>query len=157
MNEILEQAKSIIGELTPLYTDCGRLCDGACCQTDEDGHGGVYLFPGETSEDFPWGSVESDDFGAMLLCDEWCDRDQRPFACRIFPLTPVQNDAGKWTVRMDARARRMCPMYRSGLKGMNPEFVRAVVQAIRLIAKTKAGEQFLKRWEKLEAQYKLPF
>ncbi len=157
MREILERAKEAIGELTPLYMDCGRLCDGECCKTDEDGKGGVYLFPGEHAECFPWGSVETDEFGEMLLCEDWCDREQRPLACRIFPLTPVRNREGKWTVRLDARARRMCPLYRSGLKGMNPEFVRAAAQAIRIIAQSEEGEDFLERWADLEERYHLPF
>lgn len=157
MNELLLKARALIGALTPLNTDCGMLCGGACCKTDADGKGGVYLFPGESAEDLAWGRVVQDDFGSMLLCDGMCDRELRPFACRIFPLTPVQNADGKWTVRLDARARRMCPLYRSGLKGMNPEFVRAAARAVRIIAQAPEGRAFLERWAALEEQYRLPF
>ena len=41
------RARALIGPLTPMITDCGALCGAACCQPDEDGQGGVYLFPGE--------------------------------------------------------------------------------------------------------------
>ena len=157
MNEFLLKARACIGALTPLKTDCGALCGGACCETDADGKGGVYLFPGESADEFVWGHVDADDFGQMLICDGPCDREHRPFACRIFPLTPVRNADGKWTVRLDARARRMCPLYRSGLRGMNPEFARACAKAVRTIAQTPEGTAFLERWAELERQYRLPF
>ena len=41
------QARALVGGLTPLKSDCGALCGAACCQADEDGQGGMYLFPGE--------------------------------------------------------------------------------------------------------------
>ena len=157
MNETIARAREIIGALTPLNSDCGVRCGGACCQPDEDGKGGVYLFPGESTEEFSWGRVMKDEFGEMLICDAMCDREHRPFACRIFPLTPVRNAEGKWTVWLDSRARRMCPLYRSGIKGMNPEFARAVVKAVRVIAETPEGDAFLERWEALEKVYRLPF
>ena len=157
MNEFLLKARACIGALTPLNTDCGTLCGGACCETDADGKGGVYLFPGESADEFVWGHVDADDFGQMLICDGPCDREHRPFACRIVPLTPVRNADGKWTVRLDVRARRMCPLYRSGLRGMNPEFVRACAKAVRAIAQTPEGSAFLERWADLERQYRLPF
>lgn len=157
MNETIARAREIIGALTPLNIDCGVRCGGACCQPDEDGNGGVYLFPGEIAEEFSWGRVEKDEFSEMLICDAMCDREHRPFACRIFPLTPVRNAEGKWTVRLDSHARRMCPLYRSGIKGMNLEFTRAVVKAVRAIAETPEGNAFLERWEALEKAYRLPF
>ena len=40
-------AREQLCDLTPLLTDCGALCDAACCHSDADGQGGVYLFPGE--------------------------------------------------------------------------------------------------------------
>jgi hypothetical protein len=154
--EILERAYAAIGDLTPMLTDCGAMCEAACCDTDEDGQGGVYLFPGEKEllGDCEWGTVEHDDFAPMLVCEDWCDRDRRPFACRIFPLTPVRNSEGKWTVRMDARARAMCPLVRSGVKGLNPDFAKGVVKAIRIIAKDPEGEAFLEKWLALEEQFR---
>ena len=31
------QARKLLDSVTPLKTDCGRTCGGACCQPDEDG------------------------------------------------------------------------------------------------------------------------
>lgn len=153
--EILARAYALIGDKTPLLNDCGALCGAACCQPDEDGQGGVYLFPGEKSllDGAPWGRVQADDFGPMLVCDGPCDRARRPLACRIFPLTPVKNDEGKWTVRVDVRARAMCPLTRSGLRGLDPEFVRSVRRAVRELAADPDGEAFLLRWAALEQEY----
>lgn len=154
--ELFERAYAALGEHTPMLTDCGALCEAACCEPDEDGQGGVYLFPGEeTMIDKPeWGRIEEDAFAPMLVCEDWCDRDRRPFACRIFPLTPVKNDEGKWTVRMDARARAMCPLVRSGVRGLNPDFVRGVRKAIRIIAEDPEGEAFLEKWVSLEQEFR---
>ena len=44
---LILEACEIIGALTPLAGDCGALCGAACCQPDEDGQGGMFLFPGE--------------------------------------------------------------------------------------------------------------
>ena len=41
------RARALIGERTPLQSDCGKLCGAACCQPGEDRQGGMYLFPGE--------------------------------------------------------------------------------------------------------------
>jgi len=38
-------ARKLLETLTPLKTDCGRLCAGACRQGDEKT--GMLLFPGE--------------------------------------------------------------------------------------------------------------
>ena len=103
-----------------------------------------------------WGEVRPDGFAPMLMCAGPCDRAARPLACRIFPLTPVKGENG-WTVRMDARARGLCPLYRHGARGLNPDFARAAVRALRLIASDPEGEEFLNRWAALEKEYRLPF
>ena len=152
---LFHQALDRIGDATPMHFDCGRLCAAACCAPDEDGQGGVYLFPGEFAEDFDWGDTVRDSFGDMLVCREACDRDYRPFACRIFPLTPYLGKAGEWQVRMDARARPVCPMVKYGLRGLDPEFVRRVREALRLLASDPEYEAFLRRWQALEERYRI--
>ena len=156
--EILLNARTLLNDLTPMLADCGLLCGAACCQPDEDGQGGVYLFPGEEEllRGCAWGRVESTSFAPMLTCDDPCDRERRPLACRIFPLTPVRGRNGRWTVRMDARARAMCPLARSGVGGLDPNFVRAARDALRLIALEPEGDAFLDRWAALEEEYRRP-
>lgn len=154
----LDRAYAILGEWTPMLSDCGALCGAACCQPDEDGQGGVFLFPGEYDRlaGCAWGRVVPNEFAPMLICDGPCDREMRPLACRIFPLTPVHGRNGRWTVRMDVRARPVCPLVASGISGLNPDFVRAVRDALRAVGETAEGEAFLERWLALEEAYRRP-
>jgi len=158
MKDLLIRAYGLIGDKTPLLQDCGALCGAACCQTDEDDQGGVFLFPGEREmlEDCEWGDVQRHSFAPMLVCDGPCDREKRPLGCRIFPLPPVRGKNGKWTVRLDVGARPMCPLVSSGLSGLDPEFVRSVRDALRVIAESETGDAFLEKWAALEESYRRP-
>ena len=157
--ELLERACAIIGSLTPMRTDCGALCGAACCGVDEDGQGGVHLFPGEASRLRACAWVERvtpGSFAPIMICNGSCEREQRPLGCRIFPLTPVRGKNGKWTVRLDARARAMCPLVSSGINGLDPAFTHAVRDALRLIAEDPEGDAFLEKWARLEEEYRKP-
>ena len=158
--EIIRRAYEAIGEQTPMESDCGALCSAACCFTDEDDQGGVCLLPGEEKqlEGIDWGKVDHEPQmdAPMLMCTDMCDREIRPFLCRIFPLCPVIGKSGKWTVRMDARARAVCPLTRGGLNGLDPEFVRGCAKAVRIIAEDPEGEEFLTKWAEIEAEFRKP-
>ena len=160
MNEaLLERACEAIGELTPMKNDCGALCGAACCAADADGQGGVHLFPGEAEKlrRCAWvDRVTPGSFAPIMICNGTCERGLRPLGCRIFPLTPVRGKNGKWTVRLDARARAMCPLVTSGLAGLDPAFVRAARDALRAIAGDPEGDAFLEKWLALEEEYRRP-
>ena len=47
---LIETARRKLETLTPLKTDCGRLCGARCCASLEGEETGMLLFPGE--EDF---------------------------------------------------------------------------------------------------------
>ena len=156
---ILLKAYAAIGARTPMLTDCGALCGAVCCRADEDGQGGVHLFPGESAmlRDCDWvDAVKPGSFAPIMTCIGSCEREKRPLGCRIFPLTPVRGRSGRWTVRLDARARAMCPLVGSGIGGLDPEFVRAVRDALRIIAEDPEGEAFLEKWLRLEEEYRKP-
>ena len=156
--DALTRAYEIMGRLTPMLSDCGLLCGAACCRPDEDGQGGVYLFPGEEAllAGCGWGRVQPGNLAPMLVCEGPCERERRPLGCRVFPLTPVRGKSGKWTVRLDARARPMCPLVSSGLGGLDPAFVRAARDALRAIGESDGGDAFLQRWYELEEEYRKP-
>ena len=158
--DLIYEAYAAIGGFTPLKTDCGSLCRAACCRPDEDGQGGVALLPGEAEllEGVDWGSIERDEAmdAPMLVCSGPCEREKRPFLCRVFPLCPVIGRDGNWTVRMDARARAVCPLAGRGLRALDPEFVRGAAKAARLLAEDPEGEAFLKRWASIEAEFRKP-
>ena len=156
----LSEIYAAIGDTTPMKADCGTLCGAACCQPDSDGQGGVALLPGEAEllENIDWGTIERDTAmdAPMLVCSGPCAREKRPFLCRVFPLCPVIGKDGSWTVRMDARARAVCPLANSGLRALDPDFVRGAAKAARLLAGDADGEAFLKRWAAIEAEFRKP-
>ena len=156
----LSEIYAAIGETTPMRADCGALCGAACCQPDSDGQGGVALLPGEAEllRGIRWGTIARDESmdAPMLVCSGPCEREKRPFLCRIFPLCPVTGRDGRWTVRMDARARAACPLSNSGLRALDPDFVRGAARAARLLAGDPEGEAFLRRWASIEAEFRKP-
>ena len=154
------RAYAAIGESTPLCSDCGALCGAACCESDGDGQGGVDLLPGEKDlvGDAEWMEISHDPSmdTEMIVCTAMCEREKRPVLCRVFPLCPVIGRNGKWTVRMDARARAMCPLTRGGVRGLDPEFVRGCMRAVRILAEEPDGADFLRRWAEIEAEFRKP-
>ncbi len=78
----------------------------------------------------------------LLVCSDACPRKERPLACRIFPLTPYGRE-GKLTVRIDPRARPLCPLYTSGKAGLAAEFVGAVTQAMNLLWQSETQRAFI--------------
>ncbi len=154
----LWKAWALTEKVTPLAQDCGALCGAACCAADEDGQGGVFLFPGEARliGVVDWAQIEpSGALGGcqMLTCDGRCDRAKRPLGCRIFPLTPVPIKGGGWGVRIDRRSFAMCPLAESGKKGLQPGFVEAAKAAVNEVAIDPEGERFLRAWARHERLY----
>ncbi len=47
MADALFAARSLLEEVTPLKSDCGRICGAACCASLEGEETGMLLFPGE--------------------------------------------------------------------------------------------------------------
>lgn len=147
---MIQTARALLAQRTPLKRDCGRLCAAACCQADEDGQGGMLLFPGEERLYDPlpdWARLETLDFGGrpaqMLVCEGRCDREHRPLACRIFPLTPTLRQ-GKLEIALDRRAWAVCPLMDHGLQGLDPAFVQAVREAMTLLLDDPACAAYFK-------------
>lgn len=141
----------IIGGLTPLKSDCGLLCGRRCC---EGGDGdGMHLYPGEESL-YPgadWYSIVDTNipFGEgklkLFVCKGRCPREQRPLACRLFPLMPALSPQGRLAVRMQPY-RDICPLCSSGagIKGLDADFVSAVKKAVRLLGKDAGTMAFVR-------------
>lgn len=152
--QTLKAARERLMEVTPLKRDCGALCGSACCRTDEDGLGGMLLFPGEEAfyRDLPEGfSIAEDKVfkGAKLLtCEGFCDRADRPLACRVFPMMFVEKEGGA-DVALDPRAWPLCPLMPSGLTGLKAEFVEAAREAAALLFSDSEIKEFMLRQEKL--------
>jgi len=145
---LVKKARAILENVTPLRTDCGRQCGGACCQPDDTGDNGMLLFPFEdrlyrnAPENFAF-RLERDDRlfqgGWRLVCEGSCPREHRPLACRIFPLRMkvITDDEGQNTrveAEIDPRAWAVCPLPEAGgLRAMSGDFARAVEQAGNLL------------------------
>ena len=137
------RARELLMELTPLRRDCGTACGAACCACDEDGQGGMLLFPGEEAlyDPLPQGFTITRDDAVMpgmrlLTCAGRCHRAQRPLACRMFPLIPVLINAEgreQLRVRVDPRAFAVCPLSEHGVRGMDGAFGRAVLESARIL------------------------
>lgn len=153
MRESVRRARLLLEDAALLSYDCGELCAKACCLPDEEGKGGVWLLPGEeqalAGED--WARILPGDI-PMLMCQGPCSRALRPFFCRLFPLMGVRR-AGSWQVRMDRRARPLCPLARSGTRGLNPAFVEAAGQAVALVGEDPVCAPILMEWARLEKRF----
>ena len=152
--EAVRQARDLLMDVTPLRRDCGGVCGAACCQSDEDGQGGMLLFPGEEAlyADLPEGFTLTRDDAilpgmTLLTCRGQCDRDRRPLSCRLFPLTPVlvtEDGREKLKVRMDPRAFAVCPLCEQGIRGMAPAFGQAVLQAARILNQCEEHKRYFR-------------
>lgn len=142
--EILHRARALFDDLTPLATDCGRLCAGRCCQPMEGENTGMLLFPGEAAyyEDLPGYGVKSTPAGQLLTCSGTCCREDRPLSCRLFPLLPVLRPDGV-KVATDLRARPVCPLARQGKSALRQEFVEAVRACGKLLEEDETQRRFL--------------
>ena len=155
--KLLQEARAHLEDLTPLKTNCGKLCGCACCANDETGDNGMLLFPFENKfyqkpiEGFPFRLLPDNTLykgGYRLVCEGVCPREQRPLGCRLFPLRIClqSDDSGFQThavAEIDPRAYAVCPLPEmGGLRAMDPVFVEAV---------QKAGELLLKDVYMLEA------
>lgn len=146
--ETVRAARELLNHVTPLKGDCGRLCARACCRADEDGRGGMLLFPGEEAlyadaEDrgfriLPDDSVIPD--GRLLICGGVCSREERPLACRLFPLRPRADGS----IVADRRGWDVCPLARESLRALNPDFTDACRQAAQMLCACEEEKRFLR-------------
>ena len=148
------QARQLLEQLTPLRRDCGRICGAACCQADEDGQGGMLLLPMEDRlyTSLPSGMrLQRDDAVLpdmkLLVCDGTCDRTQRPYACRVFPLTPVletRDEKERLRVIVDPRAYAVCPLCEYGMNGMDTGFAQAVLESARILCRHETYREYFR-------------
>ncbi len=145
MRDVINEARELLVDLTPLHVDCGQTCSVSCCKASEDREG-MLLFPGEErlyeNTDFHLQSVAG---GVLLTCDGHCDRDMRPLACRLFPLFPHVDENGRVKAVYDPRGWRLCPLLQQCAHvPLERAFVRAVRRAGRILLSDPACAAFLR-------------
>ncbi len=137
---LLKKAYSLLDEVTPLKFDCGSLCGGKCCDcssVESTDNPGMLLLPYEdkltVSDGF---RIEQGEDGKVLICGGRCDRDLRPFSCRIFPFYARITDDNKISLRIDPRAFLTCPIAQKK-KGTRHSvyFHRNALRAVRVLMK----------------------
>ena len=101
----------------------------------------MLLFPGEDAlyRDREGWTIRQTPAGPMVICPGTCSREERPLACRLFPLLPVIR-GGTVKAAVDQRAYAVCPLARQGIRALDPEFAEAVREAGRMLAED--GEQY---------------
>lgn len=147
-------ARALLENLTPLKTDCGRLCAAACCQGDE--HTGMLLFPGEETlfSGCTFGRIIGAEFelggnsANLFVCGGRCERENRPLACRLFPLFLKFKDDGSTKLRMDVRAKSVCPLTDYGVKSLDPDFRQAARKAYDLLLENSECAAYLRDLDK---------
>lgn len=146
MHDALEKARELLENVTPLKTDCGKVCGGRCCRPLEAEETGMLLFPGE--EELYRGKagwkLRETPAGVLAVCTGSCERGERPLACRIFPLLPVIRN-GEVKVAADQRARAVCPLLKQGIRGMDPAFAETVREAGKILTEDAAQRTFIER------------
>jgi len=147
-------ARELLREATPLKADCGRLCGGACClpYPSLDGQAsGMYLFPGEERLYGPedaWAQALPTDWIAagrvvpLLVCRGACPRENRPLACRLFPLC-ARPEARGFSLRLDPRGWPVCPLMPHGVAALDPAFVAAAQTALSALWANEEQKAFL--------------
>ena len=107
----------------------------------------MLLFPGEEEAYIGkagW-AIRETAIGLLVICPGSCERNERPLACRLFPLLPVADRNGELRAVTDLRAKAVCPLARQGKSAMNPAFIEAVKEVGTLLAEEKEQAVFLKR------------
>jgi len=161
--ELYEKVYDMLDKTTPLVTDCGQLCDRACCSAADE-KTGMYLFPGEEemyAGEHPWLSIEKSSltYGRgkpvfLAVCDEHCPRDARPLSCRIFPLTPYIERSGSLVIRTDPRAVPICPLTRgSSPRKIEETFIDTVAEAFRLLIRDRDIRSYIFEISRLIDEY----
>lgn len=140
----IRRAYELLGDATPFAYDCGESCGKRCCGGDETT--GMWLLPGEETLLGDGYILHEQDGRKIAVCDGSCQRETRPFSCRIFPLFPQVSfdEEGRAHVRaaFDPRAASLCPIAAGELHVL-PEFRRAVRRAARALLAEKSLQNWL--------------
>lgn len=135
-----------ISPLTPLYFDCGELCNEKCCQ---DNGKGMILFPNEdeyiNSLTTDFNIIKTEKINT-LFCTGTCKRNTRPIACVIYPLFPYLYEDGRLDLRKDIRGKNNCPLYYDDFDelSLQPLFRLKLFNLFNEMIKNKEVYQFLR-------------
>ena len=153
---LIKLAYDMMSAFTPLKSDCGKLCNKACCKSC----GLMLLFPYEYEllkhQDYKFSKYTLEGFGEIyaMTCSSTCNRENRPLSCRTFPLAPKVIE-GEVFVQLDARGRSVCELTHKSIKSLDNEFVNAVKKTLIMLSKDDTMAQYLSATTKLVDKYKM--
>ncbi len=142
----LKRVYGLLEHSTPLFYDCGTLCEARCCAGDEKT--GMRLLPGEEllfENRTGFTVLEREGGGKIVVCSGSCSRSERPFACRIYPVFPLvtKTCSGiKIRVVRDIRAVSGCPIVAQSIP-LRPFFVRRVRSSAALLVRDERFLEYL--------------
>lgn len=137
---LLKQAYEFLDNVTPLKFNCGVLCGAKCCKshsTNSTENPGMLLLPQEDSMmDCSHYDMKDSGDGKILVCNGKCNREMRPFSCRIFPFYARISSDERISLRVDPRAFNICPvaLKKKGARH-SVHFHRNATRAIRILMK----------------------
>lgn len=142
----LNKLYELLEDVTPLSSDCGALCGGACCKGG--GGDGMLLFPGE-KEYFAgkdgFSLIRDERYGCdAVVCSGSCNRSERPLSCRIYPYFFYVSQSGAVTVEKDLRALGLCPLTEQKYQ-INKQFLRRMRMCAKLIENDRVLYGFVRR------------
>lgn len=80
----------------------------------------------------------------LFVCNGTCSRENRPLACRLFPLFLHFKKDGSPRVKLDVRAKAVCPLCDYGVIGLRTEFVAAAKTAYAALMEDDECAAFLR-------------
>ncbi len=150
--KIIESCYSQLRKVTPLDFDCGKICNGKCCQGDENT--GMIIFPGEEILiDKNMKIFKNEDGDMVAVCNGSCDRNKRPLACRIYPLFPLLVETeGKDTVKVIFDCRADCPII-AGKYEITRKFEKAVRRVGKYLLLNEETKAYYRELSQVQTDY----
>lgn len=141
---LIKKAHELLERETPLTWDCGKICNGICCNGDKNT--GMFLFPFEEeifsdNPDFKIIDCKGNFGYKLIVCNGKCDRKLRPLACRIYPYYPMITENG-FDVRADIRGIGSCPLLYKNIK-VDYAFIRQIRKAARLLSRNEEIKNYI--------------
>ena len=147
-----QKAWKHLNNIGPIESDCGTLCNHACCKGTADD--GMLLFPGEEemySGGGDWYTIRDSNIllpkGTaikLFVCNGRCKRDMRPLSCRIFPIVPYIDDFDYLEFIPDLRGVAVCPLlYRSDAYEISLIFIDALYSAFSTLIEDERVLEFI--------------
>ena len=155
---LYQRAYARLGRETPLGADCGSLCGARCCGGGEES--GMLVYPGEEAllSGLPFLRLKEESlfekpvYFAVCLGKGGCERKNRPFSCRIFPLVPYIGPQGGLRIITDPRARYICPLAADG-GGVTAAFRQAVRRAVSVLCADDEIKSYITEYSAVLDEY----